>query len=100
MKKKILISVAAAIIAAGTLSSTVFAETKIDRDFIRSVGDVVEPYDLNGNNCGYRFEIIKVEFIDSDIIYTMQLIDSDYKIIVQLSDSDLWAIGYEMDITT
>ncbi len=99
MKKKILISVAAAIISAGTLSSTVFAETKIDRDFIRSVGDVVEPYDLNGNSCGYRFEIIKAELIDGDIIYTMQLTDSEYNIIVQISDSDLWEMGYEMDVT-
>lgn len=83
-----------AVIAASALSATAFAAPETDPDFILNVGDTVEPYNFDGDGCGYTFEVIKVKTTDKDIYYTMRLVGSDYDVILRVSDTDLWDMGF------
>lgn len=94
MKKRILSVIMSAVIAASALSATAFAAPETDPDYILNVGDTVEPYNFDGDYCGYRFEIIAVKTTEKDIYYTMRLIGSDYDVIVRVSDTDLWDMGF------
>ncbi len=94
MKKRISTAIISFAVAAFSFSTSAFAAAENDPDFILNVGDTVEPYNFNGDDCGYIFEVIKVKTADEDVYYTMRLTGYDQNIIIRISDTDLWNIGF------